>query len=77
MMHPLIEDMSLLKDVEIESRIQDLSKKYFQTYNPALQNELIIYLDMYRAEIADRRAKQWQDLQKSRDNSLDSLINVS
>jgi hypothetical protein len=76
-MHPLIEDMALLKDVEIESRIQDLSKKYFQTYNPALQNELIIYLDMYKAEIADRRMKQWQDQQKSRDNSLDSLINVS
>lgn len=77
MIHPLAEDLHLLKDVEIESRIQDLSSKYFKSYNASLQHEIVLYLDMYKAELAARRAKMWQEQYEKRDTNLDSLINVS
>jgi hypothetical protein len=77
MMHPLAEDFSKLKDAEIESRIQDLNSKYWQTTNSSIQRQLTMFLDMYRAEIQDRRAKQWNQMYQKRNKDLDNLINVS
>lgn len=76
-MHPLAEDFSKLKDAEIESRIQDLNSKYWQTTNSSIQRQLSMFLDMYRAEIQDRRAKQWNQMYQKRNKDLDNLINVS
>ena len=76
-MHPLAEDFSQLKDAEIEERIQDLSKKYWVTSNPGIQRQISIFLDMYKAEIQDRRAKQWNQLYQKRNKDLDNLINVN
>ncbi len=77
MIHPLAEDFSLLKDAEIETKIQDLSKRYFQAHNLALQSQIVTLLDMYKMELANRRAKMWQEQYQKRDTDLDSLINVS
>ena len=77
MMHPLAEDFSKLKDAEIESRIQDLNSKYWQTTNSSIQRQLSMFLDMYRTEIQDRRAKQWNQMYQKRNKDLDNLINVS
>lgn len=76
-MHPLAEDMSQLKDSEIENRIQDLSKKYFQAINPIVKHQITLFLDLYKTELTSRRAKQWQQEYQKRDTDLDSLINVS
>ena len=76
-MHPLAEDFSKLKDAEIESRIQDLNSKYWQTTNSSIQRQLSMFLDMYRTEIQDRRAKQWNQMYQKRNKDLDNLINVS
>jgi hypothetical protein len=76
-MHPLVADLSTLKDTEIETRIQELSRKYFQTYNVTLQHEIAMYLDAYKLEMATRNAKKWQDQYQKRDTDLDNLINVS
>ena len=77
MMHPLAEDFSKLKDAEIESRIQDLNSKYWQTTKSSIQRQLSMFLDMYRTEIQDRRAKQWNQMYQKRNKDLDNLINVS
>ena len=77
MMHPLAEDFSKLKDAEIESRIQDLNSKYWQTTNSSIQRQLSMFLDMYRTEIQDRRAKQWNQMYQKRNKDLDNLIKVS
>lgn len=77
MIHPLAEDFSQLKDAEIETKIQDLSKRYFQAHNLALQSQIVTLLDMYKMELANRRAKMWQEQYQKRDTDLDSLINVS
>jgi len=77
MMHPLTEDFNELKDVEIESRIQDLSKKYFMSQNPSVQRQIGMFLDMYKAELHHRRAVAWQKDYQKRNKSLDDLIKVS
>lgn len=76
-MHPLIGDLSSLKEAELESKIQELSKRYFQTHTLAVQEQIIMMLESYKAELASRRTKQWQEQYQKRDTDLDSLINVS
>jgi len=76
-MHPLVDDLSNLKDVELESKIQDLSKKYWQARNPHLANQIILLLDIYKEELAARRLKSYQAQFQNRDKELDKLINVS
>ena len=76
-MHPLIENLEKLKEVELETKIQELSKKYFQAHNGSVKHQITMVIDMYRAELDARRAKQWQEQHQKRDTDLDSLINVS
>jgi hypothetical protein len=75
-MHPLAEDFSELKDAEIETRVSELSKKYWQSNNPSIQNQIALFLDLYNEELKSRRAKLWQQQYQNRDKGLDKLINV-
>lgn len=78
MFHPLLENMSQLKDSEIENKIQDLSRKYFQaSNNMAVQHQILNLLNSYKEELATRRAKLWQEQNAKRDTDLDNLINVN
>ncbi len=74
-MHPLAEDYSKLKDSEIEQRIQELSKKYLQAHNPWVQQQIAMFLDLYREELRARQARIWQQHQ-TKSPELDKLINV-
>lgn len=76
-MHPLAEDFNKLKDSEIESRIQDLTQKYWKTHNPSVQSQIGLFLEMYQEELRNRRAKMWQQQYQNRDKGLDDLIKVS
>lgn len=73
----MVDDLSQLKDTELENKVQELSRKYFQTHNPALQYQISLFLDMYRSELQSRRAKVWQEQYQKRDTDLDSLININ
>jgi hypothetical protein len=74
-MHPLLSDMSGLKDQEIHSRINDLTKKYFLTRNPDVQRQIAQVLDDLRYELSERNRRMWEEQMK--DKSLDNLIKVS
>ena len=76
-MHPLAEDFDALKDAEIESRIQDLGRKYFMSQNPAVQKQIGMFLDIYKAELEQRRANAWQKEYQKRNKDLDDLIKVN
>ena len=77
-MHPLAEDFSKLKDVEIETKIQTLSQRYFMSSgNTAVQQQIIMLLEMYKEELGIRRQRLWNEQYQKRDTDLDSLINVS
>jgi hypothetical protein len=76
-MHPLSGDLSVLKDNEIESKIQDLTKKYFMTHNFQVQQQISSVLNDYNEELSKRRAASLSKLMKSADKSLDNLVKVN
>jgi len=73
-MHPLVSDLSTLKESELHARISDLTKKYYMTRNPDVQWQIAGVLDSLRDEVRTRNAKQMQDTMKNGNNNLDSLI---
>lgn len=75
-MHPLMEDLSKLKDAELETRIQDLSKKFWMIRNPTVLNQVSVLLEAYQAEMTERRQKAWNQQYQKRDKGLDDLIKV-
>jgi hypothetical protein len=76
-MHPLAEDISKLKDTEVEQKISNLSRKFFMTNNPSVQEQITLMLDMYRSELIIRRNKALADEYQKRDKDLDNLININ
>ena len=75
MFHPFEQNMSELKDSEIESKISELSRKYFQAQrlgNIQLLTQIETFITIYREEMKRRYLTQKTDL----DNDLDQLINV-
>jgi hypothetical protein len=76
-MHPLVTNLAELKTNEIESKINDLNKKYFLTSNPSVQSQIINILDVYTEELRQRRKAEWDLAVESRNKGLDKLINVS
>jgi|LakMenEpi03Aug12_release.lakeMendotaPanAssembly.Ray.scaffolds.fasta_scaffold4067954_1 hypothetical protein len=77
MIHPLSTDLSKLKDSELEVKIQELSKKYWQARNPIVQSQLITFLDIYNEELKSRRMKTWEQQSQINEKGLDKLINVN
>jgi len=76
MIHPLAEDFSSLKDAEVESRLQDLSKKYWMTNNPSVRQQMNVLIGLYREELSSRRQKMIHQQYQNRDKGLDKLIKV-
>ena len=77
MIHPLAQDLSKLKDLEIESKIQELGRKYWQSKNPDVQQQISLFLDTYNEELKARRIKNIEQLTQNRDKDLDKLIKVN
>jgi hypothetical protein len=74
-MHPLVSELSGLKDQEIHAKIHDLTKKYFMTRNPDLQRQIAAVLDDLRIELGERNRKLIE--QQMKDKNLDNLIKLS
>lgn len=76
MFHPLQQDLSNLSDSEIESKLQELSRKYFAAQrmgNLDLLTQVATFVNIYRNELSRRyMTKNRGDL----DKDLDQLINV-
>lgn len=77
-MHPLAGNLEELKDQEINSKISDLTKKYFMTHNPSVQSQIANLLDELKAELAARNARAWQkQMENNTSKGLDKLININ
>jgi hypothetical protein len=76
-MHPLVTDLSTIKDPELESKINELTRKYFMTHNPGIQAQIVAVLDSYKEELDKRRRADYEKMMNTRDKGLDKLINVS
>ena len=77
MIHPLSGDFSELKDAEIESRLQELSKKYWMAGNPTVKHQISTFISLYKEELSFRRQKQLEQQYQSRDKGLDKLIKIN
>ena len=77
MFNPLVDDFALLSDREVEEKLLDLKKKYWQTRNPSVQEQIQVILNMYIEEMHDRNAKAMQKQNNDPEKGLDNLINVS
>ena len=76
-MHPLVNDLSSMKDPELESKINDLTRKYFMSHNPGIQSQIVAVLDSYKEELDRRKRLDYEKMMNTRDKGLDKLINVS
>jgi hypothetical protein len=76
MFHPLESNLSSLKDSEVEEKLLELNRKYFQAArlgNHSLLTQISTFVTIYKEELSRRNR---QKLQSQMDNDLDQLINV-
>jgi len=76
MFNPLL-NASALSDSELEKKIQELGHKYFQTNNGDVKVQIMNFLDIYKQELGDRRARAWEKQFQKSNKGLDNLINVN
>ena len=66
-MHPLGQDLSKLKDDELQTKYGDLVKKFNQAYRFGPQEiipQLQMFMEDYQAEINRRNQQQMDDMMK-------------
>jgi hypothetical protein len=76
MFNPLI-DVTQYTDIQLESKIIELQRKYFQSHNPQLKQQIAVSMDTFKTELYARRAAAAKKQQENGGNDLDSLINIS
>ena len=78
MFNPLLDNFDDLTDSEIENKISELSRKYFISRNPQVQQQISVILDMFKQELSSRIARaRLQEQEQTGENGLDNLINIS
>lgn len=77
MIHPLGNGINKLTDQELESKIQELTKKYFQAlrFSPSVASQVVLLLDSYKIEQQERQVAKSRN-SDSGDNDLNALIKV-
>lgn len=78
MFHPLEQDLSTLKDSEVEDKLRELTRKYYQAQrlgNPALLTQLSTFVTIYRNELSQRQLRSMNS--NLPNDELGQLINVN
>lgn len=76
MFHPFEQDLTQLKDNEVEEKLLELNKKYFAAARlgkPELLTQISTFVTIYKEELSRRYANK---LKTQLDGDLDKLINV-
>lgn len=83
MLHPLQEDVTLLKDDELEEKVRNLSKKYLlasRYSNQDVLGQMQMLLTTYKEEQTRRLRKQYQETisqaKEEVETDLNELVNV-
>ena len=79
MFNPLLDDLTLLKDADLESRMTDLNKKYsiaLRTGNGMLAQQVAVVIEAIRDESQRRQREATKKLLQKQNKDLDDLINV-
>lgn len=75
-MHPLANNISDLKESELNNKITDLNKKYFMTNNVQVKEQIAMLLDTYREQLVIVQREAWEALAERKNKELDKLINI-
>lgn len=76
MIHPFEGDLSLLKDNEVEDKLNELNRKYYTASRlgkPELLTQIATFITIYKEELSKRYR---QKMQGNDGGDLDQLINV-
>lgn len=79
MIHPLAPDLTQLKDSDLEEKIFELNKKYYQAYrlgNQELLTQISTFVTIYKEEMSRRYIEKTRNSRGQMDGDLDQLINV-
>lgn len=79
MFNPLIEDMTTLKDGDLDARLSDLNKKYnisMRMGNGSVARQIAVVIEAVRYEIVRRQQDASKKLLEKQNKDLDGLINV-
>ena len=79
MFHPLLGDLSKLKDADVEAKVLDLTRKYgiaMRLGQGSAAQQICIALDSYRTELMQRQADSIKSTMTKDNKDLDDLINV-
>lgn len=79
MFNPLLENLSSLKDTELESMYSDLNKKYstsLKLNNSALAHQVTVAITMVREELQKRQQEATRKLMEKQNKDIDGLINI-
>lgn len=76
MFHPLTEDISQFSIAQLEAKLSELRKKYFQSRNPELRQQIAVFVDVYNQELKQRLAAEQLKMAKETGKDLDNLINI-
>jgi ribosomal protein L29 len=73
MLHPFAHNLTELSDKDLDDKLSELTKKYFQTRNPEAKHQLQLMINSYKLEMNERLIKSRQNDNKG----LDKLIDIS
>ena len=76
MIHPFSENTADMSVSDLHEKLAELSKKYFQTQNPQVREQLQTFIEFYKQEVRIKEEKEKQQEQTG-DLDLDNLINIS
>lgn len=76
---PFAEPTEEMTVTQLYDKVAELTKKYFQTQNPQLREQISTFIEYYKQEaiIKEAKLRTEQENQQNGDLDLDSLINVS
>jgi len=77
--NPLLPDLKDIKDTEIDNKINELTRKYFQASRfgqGLLAQQLLVTLESFKAEQQNRQLASQKALADKQNKDLDDLIKV-
>jgi hypothetical protein len=76
-MHPLLGSLGTLSDNELEQKLSEVNRRYWQTSNFEVREQIIMVIESYKLELETRRSRQRLESQQNGNSDLDNLINIS
>lgn len=79
MFNPLVDNLTTLKDTDLDARMTDLNKKYsiaMRLGNGSVGMQIAVVLEQLRDEVQRRQVESSKKLLQKQNKDLDDLINV-